>query len=258
MARDKKKQDGGSEGAPAWMATFSDMMTLLLTFFILLYSMSTINQEQFDNIRYSMAEILQGESGSTIFSELSYEGDSPINDPTPTEELSKIESEETEETAEERTDIAELYEEVTDYLASNGLEGEIGVREGEFGVFVNIQEQVLFDSGSADIKQEGQDTLARLTGLFAEFTNDIVVEGHTDNVPISNGQYATNWELSASRATSVLRFLVENAGVAPTRIAAMAYGEYHPIVPNDSEANRQMNRRVELLILVEEESEGGV
>jgi len=117
---------------------------------------------------------------------------------------------------------------------------------------VNIKEVILFEPGEAALKDGGKALLDTLEGLFLQFENEIVVEGHTDNVPNRSVFYPTNWELSAGRAMSVVRYLIEVKTVPAQRLSAIGYGEYRPIAANDTEANRALNRRVNLLIIMEE------
>jgi len=123
------------------------------------------------------------------------------------------------------------------------------------GVFVEIKEAILFESGSAEIKESGLGVLKQLEGIINEFENNIVIEGHTDNIPMTREPYPSNWELSTARAVSVVRHLSEVENVNPNRLSATGYGEYRPIAPNDTSENRNINRRVNILIIMDEESE---
>jgi chemotaxis protein MotB len=112
-----------------------------------------------------------------------------------------------------------------------------------------VTDKVLFDSGAAKLRSGSQSILDAIGEPLSRIPNDIAVEGHTDNSPINTSQYPTNWELSTARATSVLRYLVDQDGVAPTRIGATGYGEMRPAVPNDTAAHKAQNRRVEVIVL---------
>ena len=117
---------------------------------------------------------------------------------------------------------------------------------------VNILDQVLFDSGEAELKPEGQKILAQIAGVLGQYTNrQIHVIGHTDDVPIRR-RFPSNWELSTARATAAVRFLQETAGIDPRRLGAVGYGEFHPIAPNTTAEGRAKNRRIEVVILPEE------
>ena len=121
---------------------------------------------------------------------------------------------------------------------------------------VNILDHVLFDSGEAAVKAEGQEILRRLAAVLAAHTNRAIhVVGHTDNVPIratARGRFASNWELSTARATAAVRFLHEQAGVNPRQLGALGYGEFHPVADNATPEGRAKNRRIAVVILPEE------
>lgn len=252
MARKKLGKNDGTGGSPSWMTTYSDLMSLLLTFFILLYSMSNIDAEKFKNIAYSLQIALSGGGSEYIFDQdglddsvlppTSEEGEDIIDDePILNEPISPA--------------IVEMYNKVSEYLVENNLGADVSVRMQSEGVFVEIKDAILFEPGSAELKESGIELLDKLEGLLKDFDNKIVVEGHTDNVPSRTYLYPTNWELSTARAVSVLRYLTEQKGIDPKRLSARGYGEYSPIAPNDTPENRTKNRRVNLLIVFEENVE---
>ena len=243
--RNNKKKESGSSGSPAWMATFSDLMTLLLTFFILLYSMSSIDVVKFKNISDSLQAVLSGLGEASV-----------------TENQSDSESTSVAEEVSENVDpvtvdeeILEMYEKVMEHVEEEKLDAIVTVNLNKRGVFVEIKDAILFESGSSEIKESGLIVLNQLEGLINEFENNIVIEGHTDNVPIRRVPFPSNWELSTSRAVSVVRYLSEVEKVDPTRLSAIGYGEYKPIAANDTSENREINRRVNILIIIDEESD---
>lgn len=216
------------------MTTFSDLMSLLLTFFILLYSMSSVSAEKFEAAAKSMQSAFGG-------------GESMIEGST----VVDIETEKITETSEETIDpeLVKMYNEVVAFLEMKEMTSQASVEYDQDGIYVNIQESILFGSGSAIIADSGKSTLNDLGELIQQFENDVVVEGYTDNVPMNNSLFSSNWELSTGRALSVLRYLSEERSVDPTRLSAKGYGEYHPIVPNDSESNKAKNRRVNIVLV---------
>lgn len=232
-----KKKDSG--GGASWMTTFSDLMSLLLTFFILLYSMSNVDSEKFDNVSHSIQGALGGtgilENGGQVL--VSQKADGTL---------------EIEETSNE---LQEMHKKVSTYVDENGLDKEVDVNINEKGIYFDIKEAILFDSGSAEIKPSGMEVLKKLTSLVKGMDNDIVVEGHTDNVPIHNSQYSSNWDLSTARAVSVVKYFTETEHITPGRMSAVGYGEYKPMLENTSPENKRANRRVNLLIMFNE-SEG--
>jgi len=244
----RKSEAPQSSGSPAWMTTFSDMVTLLLTFFILLYSMSNLDAQKFQQIANSLQSVLSGSSGSTIIEMPGPNSEIPLE-----ENAHEEEEDELDPTISDNT--LKMYEQVKDYVTKEGLQAEVTVSLNKSGVFVNIVEAILFESGEAVIKDTGKSLLSDLEGLFLSFENEIVVEGHTDNVPHNSREYDTNWELSAGRALAVVRYLSEEKSIPGGRLSAIGYGEYRPIVSNDTEANRALNRRVNLLIIMDEGEE---
>ncbi|MBC8588336.1 flagellar motor protein MotB [Paratissierella segnis] len=241
----KKKDNGGS---PSWLTTYSDLMSLLLTFFILLFSMSTVDAKKFKDIAYSLQSVLTGLGGPYPI-----EGGT-INDieiPN-VEHIGEDDEIDFESLPEE---VQEMYGRVVDYIGDNELEAKVTVNANRRGVFVDIKEAILFEPGKAELKESGLQVLKRLEGLVNDFDNELVIEGHTDDVPMNSRQYPSNWELSTARAVTVVRYLIDEENVAPNRLSAVGYGEYRPIVPNDSAANRSTNRRVNILIIINGEGE---
>lgn len=246
--RKAKSTENPPSGAPAWMATFADMMTLLLTFFILLYSISSVDAIKFKNISESLQSVLSGETSSSIIEEQGPNDEIPLDNPQYNED-------EQAEDPKIKESTVKMYEQVKEYVDKEGLEADVTVSLNRNGVFVNIKEVILFEPGEAELKDGGQELLGNLEGLFLQFENEIVVEGHTDNVPQRSSVYPTNWELSVGRATAVVRYLSEAKSVPGRRLSAVGYGEYRPIADNSTAGNRALNRRVNLLIIMEEGEE---
>lgn len=244
--RDRKKdKDKGKDKAPTWITTFSDLMSLLLTFFILLYSMSTVDAEKFKQMSISLQGVLSNLGHTSIVEPV-------VDDNGPDDEILDFDD------IDNLTDIDEkilaMYDMVSEYVSEEGLDAKVSVDMDKRGVFVDIKEAILFDSGSARIKESGHEVLKKIEGLVNNFDNDLVIEGHTDNVPSTTELYPSNWELSTARAVSVLRYLSEEESVEPRRLTATGYGEHSPIESNDTRENRAANRRVNILIIFDEES----
>jgi chemotaxis protein MotB len=241
----KRSKQGGSKGSPAWTTTFSDLMTLLLTFFVLLYSFSTLDAEKFKNIANALQTALTGQGAVTIFENDTPPGEIPIEEMNPSpDDLTNINNE-----------TKEIYEIVYNFIDREGLEAEVSIRADHRGVIIDIKDTILFDSGKANLKSGSKSVLEKITKLINEFENEIIVEGHTDNVPMNNSRFPTNWELSVTRATTVVRYFVEERSINPERLSAAGYGEYSPIVPNNNSNNRALNRRVNILIVTSQEGE---
>lgn len=230
MAR-RKRQEESSPGSPTWLTTYSDLVTLLLCFFVLLFSFSTVDAQKFKAIMSSF----QGGTGVL-------EGGTTINPPIPVDDEQEVESE-----------LIDLMEYLEEYAKTLGLGNKITVKIEERGIVVRFMDDVFFDSGSAKIKIESFEILKSVAELLnrEEFINrQIRIEGHTDSDPIlKSSKYPTNWELSSDRATNVLRYLVEVESIEGERVSSSNYSYYRPIVPNDSPENKAKNRRVDVIIL---------
>jgi chemotaxis protein MotB len=239
----KKKFESEGPNGQEWMATYADTVTLLLTFFILLYSFSSVDAEKFKQIAGSLQAVLTGKPGDSLL-------DFNINnDEVPIE--SKI-SEEAAIPVNKGKAEDDMYRKVKEFVEENNLQSVVKIVVDTQGVVIQLIDSVLFESGSADIKINSKSILDKIGSLITTFPNEINVEGHTDNVPVRNGRYESNWELSTARAGSVLRYFVDVHHMSPNRFKASGYGEYKPIVPNDTPEHKAMNRRVHILIVTNE------
>lgn len=238
MARKKKKGEEG--GGATWLDTYADTVTLLMTFFVLLYSMSTLDEAKFQQLSSAFNEVMSGKAADSILQYNLYDGEVPLVGGE-----SKVESTD----ASKVEDAAEkTYEEVKEFVEKNNLSEGIKVIPNEKGVNLQLKDSILFETGKADLKANSKEVLDQISYLIANLPNDIEVEGHTDNVPINTSEYHSNWELSTNRATTVVRYFVEVKHLNAARFSAAGYGEYHPLVPNTSDENRAQNRRVNILI----------
>lgn len=226
MARREKK--GDDINTNGWMDTYADTITLLLTFFILLYSISAVDSEKLKEL----AEALQSSlTGKQSVKELQSLDDIKID----------IEKE-----SNKYEDLAKKLNEIID---KNSLTEVIKIREEDRGIVLQLDESILFDPGKAEIKESSADILDTISKIIEETDNDIIAEGHTDNVPINNEKYKSNWELSTDRALNIVKYFIENKKINPVRLSVKGYGEYSPIASNDTPENRSKNRRVDILVV---------
>lgn len=137
-------------------------------------------------------------------------------------------------------------------MADCGRVLPIQVSINERGLVICLKEVLLFDSGSADLKPEAAETIKVVGRSIASMPNSFRVEGHTDNIPIHTAFFPSNWDLASKRAINVLEVLVNDAEINPEKLSAIGYGEYQPLVPNDSNLNRALNRRVDIVVLKHE------
>ncbi|AZO94048.1 flagellar motor protein MotB [Halocella sp. SP3-1] len=233
MPKLQRKKEEGNNGSPAWMVTFSDLMTLLLVFFVLLYSFSVMDIEKFEGFMSAF----QAQLGVL-------DGGKTIND----------------ESLVARGNIAQRFNpslqnfnkvmgEMSTYIEQEGLNDRVEMELTERGLVVRLTGQVLYDVGKAELKVGGKNLLDEIAKLLKDIPNDIMVEGHTDNWPINNEDFPSNWELSTTRATNVVRYFMENTEIEPSRLMAAGYSEYRPLFENDTVEHRAKNRRIEIVIL---------
>lgn len=233
MPKDRKKPKEQKKGSPAWMTTFSDMMTLLLVFFVLLYSFSEMDLDKFQGFISALQSklgVLDGGQTITDQSQVSRGSQGEKFNPS-------------------NANFAKVMGEVSEYVHQQNLQNEVEMVINERGLVVRMSGQVLYDLGKAEIKPDGKKILDRIASSLAEIPNQIIVEGHTDNIPISTVNFPSNWELSTTRATNVIKYLIEVHNFEPARLAAAGYSKYRPIKTNDNPQNRAENRRVEVVIL---------
>lgn len=254
----KRKND---PGAPKWMVTFSDMITLILVFFILLFSMSQIDQAKFEAVSDSFRNrMILDFFPSAVPNEHPSESTNNQQSGTDNNEFlhpSKKpgENEEDEEDGDHQDALSALLKDVESYLVENELSSIVTANRTERGVILVLQERILFESGEATIVEDGIPFLNEIGTLLKNMPNHVKVEGHTDSRPISNYRYPSNWELSGARAGSVVRYLIDQQNLDEERFSIAGYGDIQPVAPNDSIANWSKNRRVEIVILEEDYEE---
>lgn len=252
MSRRKRKKIVESSSGN-WLTTFSDLMSLLLTFFILLFSMSSVNSEKFNVMSASLQGALVGEAGGGAI----LEGNGISLESTGSGNGKNLDASTTANDNNIPEEVTKMYEEALKIIEEEGISEQITVTSDQDGVYLDIQESILFDSGKATISNIGKETLVSLGDLLDLSNNDIIVEGFTDNVPIGRADYHTNWELSADRAMGVVRFLAEQRRIDPSRLSGRGYGEFNPVAPNDTPQNRAKNRRVNIVLVYQPGEEIG-
>ena len=225
--------DGG--GSLRWLLTYADMITLLTAFFIMMYSMSVVNIQKFDQVAISIRSGFGGQLKGAGQSVLGANGGGGVM-PSILNDAKIYQS-------------AHVVKQMKGYIGNKGLGGDLRVHMTERGLIVTlVTDKMLFLKGQADITPRAGLILDKVASLVRN-AGPIRVEGHTDDLPIHTARYPSNWELSAARATTVARFLMEHSGVESRRMSVAAYADTHPLAPNDSETHRAYNRRVDLVIL---------
>lgn len=257
MAR--KKEEEQAPGSPAWMATFSDLMNLLLCFFVLLFSMSSVDVEKWQQLAASFSSNFSVfSSGASAIGDgiLISNGVSQLNqlddyiNSTGKSAESDTESEELKEFEEKQLAEAErLAEQIEEAVDESQFANEIDIDFTSQYVSLTLNGALLFDSGSADIKEEAKPLMDKVGQLLTRYAQSTIeIEGHTDNVPIHNARFANNNELSSFRALSVFDYFMETTFLDPAMIKHSGRGEYLPVADNATPEGRAQNRRVEIKI----------
>lgn len=260
----KKKEKSGPPGSPAWMATFSDLMNLLLCFFVLLFSMSSTDVQKFNEVAQSMSSSFSiFEAGGSALEEgiLISSGVSQLSELSQFYTSMGMNSEGERDTEAEKQDAyeqveAEMMEEsqkmaenIEDKLDEMGLEETIEVFATSSYVMLNMNGSILFDSGVSELKNDAKNILSRVGEILLGYDGYVIeIIGHTDSVPIKSAKYADNTVLSMYRAYSVFKYFEEVSGVSPVYMKSSGRGEYVPIADNSTPEGRAQNRRVEIKI----------
>ena len=231
-----KREEAG--GATRWLTTFNDLVTLLMVFFVLLFTMASTDVAKLKQFQVSVMRGLgvleEGEGASLgIIESFGDKGD----------KTGAVAGEQ----------ILEGEKLIADHMdALESFEGtEIRLRGTDR--IMSLEGAALFESGSADISPAAFPVLKELSRIIQDHSCRVRVEGHTDNIPIFTEKYASNWELSTARAVSIVKFLIEEGGVSPERLSAVGYGELRPLAANDTPERRSRNRRVEIVLAIGEE-----
>lgn len=235
---------GGGEGGAGmrWLLTYSDLITLLMVFFVVMYAMSSVDKKKYETVSASLRQALhvEGSANSVIADRM---GQLQIEASRPSDQL---------DTQDVKIEEDTEFKKIVDSIESNTTvedKRSILFNIDERGLVISFLDTLLFDVGSADIRTEAHPVLDRLAVAAKNTPRTIRIEGHTDNLPIATIQYPSNWELSAARAITVTRYFITKFGIDPKRISATGYGEYRPVRPNYGDDDRRKNRRVDIVIL---------
>lgn len=244
-----------------WLLTYSDMITLLMSLFLVLWAMSSVDVSKFDQLKVSLHSAFSGKvlpasasvltGGPAAFSEPGTPMTPPVQNPQPAFKMDSIKSSlQTAAKQQDAESLRHIQQRVEQYARQHGLSGRLRTSIDERGLVIRVlTDAVLFDSGQAVLKRPAAllGELALLIGRSG-IANPVRVEGNTDDIPVSSGQFRSNWELSSARANAVLEFMLAH-GVAASRLSTVGYGEQRPIASNVTAAGRSLNRRVNLVLL---------
>jgi len=231
----KKKKEDAPGGAPEWMVTFSDMTTLLLTFFILLVSMSTLDEEKaklaLGSLRGAMGVMEKAADVSSqkeaVFFPFQILKTAKTKAGTTTQKM--------------------IYDNIQGKIQEMGLMNKMSLGLDERGIIIRIPDDILFTSGNEKLSVSARLFISKLAGILKELPYDVIVEGHTDDLPIQSSRFRNNWDLAVQRSISVVEQL-SSGGVPDPKLSAAGFGPFRPMVPNTSDSNRAKNRRIEIVL----------
>ncbi len=243
---------GGHEaaGMGRWLLTYSDMITLLLALFIILFAISTINAKKFMAFKMGITQSFNNVVQQTSQSGLLPRVNALSAAPTITTSTSKIISKSTPTTQSAHSDLTKIQAELSQHLAEAGLSSVTSVSRTEQGVVVEIfADKAYFATDKATLQPTGDKVIDTIGAVVSTVTNHVEVQGYTDNVPITGGPYVSNWELSGARAAAAVVRLETVDRITPTRLSAVGFGTTHPVASNATAAGRAQNRRIDVVVL---------
>lgn len=230
----KHKRSALHENNERWLLTYADLITLLLAFFIVMYSMSRIDAKKFGAISSALTGVLKGSD----LAQREREQMGKLNTGGPLK----------------LGDLRLMQRQIQQKVKTSGMANMISADVTERGLVISVKDATLFDEGKADLNPDALPVLRVIGREISGVSNHVRVEGHTDPRPINTPRFPSNWELSTARSTSVLRYLIDSVNLAPQRISALGFGEYRPVVPNDSPEHMAQNRRVDIVLLSQQMS----
>jgi len=250
----RKPIDDDDENPDRWLVSYADFITLLFAFFVVMYSISSVNQGKYSQLTTSMGTAFTGTNPSTSINKNS-SSDNKIKGqekslikPLPLSHLYK------EKMRRERETMTNMGIDLSNTLSPLISEGKVRVVQNNRGIRIDIHDSLLFGPGSAELASAAFGILNEIAGVLKTNERMIQVEGHTDNTPIHNSTFFSNWELSAVRASSVVR-LLSSAGISDGRLSALGFGSAQPLSDNETTFGRAKNRRVSIMILYESQNQ---
>ncbi|MEN6460762.1 MAG: flagellar motor protein MotB [Syntrophomonas sp.] len=252
----KKKEEEGEGNMERWLLSYADFITLLMVFFIMMYAMSKVDVNKYAAMANSLSVVLTGQAMSMLDSQgpslaqgvsgqqvIEGPGQAPANQGELNEIKKQIEEFLKVEAAQDQTQGK------TGAGTATKLSDNIIILEQERGLVISFKDTLLFSSGSDELAPGARQLITKVGMALTKIPNYVRVEGHTDNLPIHNTRFPSNWELSVLRATNVVHVLQTDAGIPPDRLSIIGYGQYRPLIANTDALSRAMNRRVDIVIL---------
>ncbi|WP_042351810.1 flagellar motor protein MotB [Bacillus massiliigorillae] len=247
MARKKKKKHHDEHMDESWLIPYADLMTLLLALFIVLFAMSSVDAVKFQQLSKAFNDIFTSGTGVMDFSSpMETNGRSDSQNETMIQSKGEVRKALGEKDYKE---LSAMQERVNEYIEKSDIKDKLGTSLTGEGLMISIRDNVLFGSGSADVLPRDRQVAKEIAALLVmDPPRSIVISGHTDNVPISNSQFNSNWDLSVMRAVNFMKVVLENPALSPEWFSAKGYGEFKPIASNKTAEGKSKNRRVEILI----------
>lgn len=242
MSKKKKQAHQEEEAGEAWLLPYSDLMTLLLAVFIVLFAVSKMDAEKAKQMSDVFTEEMMSRNytaGTGVGNDFpagqaEIDMQSDLKDFLGEDEFKKLE---------------DLKNEVDAKLHTSGMDQSTSTMIDMRGLVVRLNNAIVFAPGSAEIKKHSEEPLIEVADILNTTDNYIRIEGHTDNTPILYSGYASNWELSSSRAINVVKFFIDKCGFSPDKLVAVGYGEFKPVADNETEEGRAKNRRIDIIVL---------
>ena len=233
-----------------WLVSYADFITLLFAFFVVMFATAQVDKKKISQFAVAV---------HSAFETFGHSDAKPVVRIEPTMSGSAQNLEQiapsiplpnaAQEDAAQREDMATLKKELEAALQSQIERSEVAIRSDSEGVVISLREMGFYESGSPEIKLKSEPSVARIAEILKSRGNYVRIEGHTDNVPIHNRQYSSNWQLSSARATEMIEFFITRYGVEPARLSAGGYAEFHPAASNTTPEGRSKNRRVDIVVL---------
>jgi chemotaxis protein MotB len=246
----RRKRSAGHTSHERWLVSYADFITLLFAFFVVMFSSARIDKEKTVQLAQAIQTAFQqlgtGAAAGGWASSAPHKGEEPTAKLLGRAPAAQIGPRDTNRNLD---DFAEIQKELEKLLAPEIKRREVALRTGPDGLIISLREIGFFNSGSAQIKPQAIAAVHRVADFLRSRDCALRIEGHTDNVPIHTSLFASNWELSTARATTLVKLLVESDGFAADRLSAAGYAEFHPVADNSTPAGQQLNRRVDIVVV---------
>lgn len=254
MSKKTRHEEHEEHADESWLLPYSDLMTLLVALFLVMYAMSATDAKKFEEMAQAFNSALSGGGGV-----LEYKSSAPTDtqlDQGKKDKMNNVvapntgKSEIAKLRKQEQAELEALKKQFDTYIKKNGLTDLLSTKLNQSQLMITISDNALFASGQANVKDESRQLAKSISTMLQQFPDyEVLVQGHTDNIPISNSSYSSNWDLSVDRALHFMKILLLNPNLNPVKFSPIGYGEYHPIAENTTAVGRAKNRRVEVSIL---------